>query len=54
MNCPKCGRFCSNVVATVNGLEQIVHVGGTCSNCGHVDLSSGDWCAEMFERGEEE
>lgn len=50
MKCVKCGRFCKNVEATINGLEDIIKVEGDCSRCGHVDLTKGVWDYDMFER----
>lgn len=48
MKCLNCGRFCSKVRATVNGLDEIVKVTGRCNRCGEVDLTKGDWSWEDF------
>ncbi len=47
-NCPVCGRFCGNILATVNGLEQITKVTGTCEKHGEQDLTDQDWCSDDF------
>lgn len=49
--CPSCGRFCSDVVATVVGVgepERIDAVRGICRRHGLVDLSDTPWCWEDF------
>lgn len=48
IQCMKCGRFCGNVEATVNGFDEIVKVEGDCSKCGHVDLTKSNWVYEDF------
>lgn len=46
--CPKCGRFVSNVKATVNFLDEIVKVKGTCTKHNVVDCTNSDWWYEDF------
>lgn len=46
MKCPKCGWFLKNVVATVNGLEEIIKVQGECKRCGVVEPN--DWAWDDF------
>jgi len=48
MQCLTCGRFIKDVVATVNGFDEIVKVTGNCSKCGEVDLTTADWWYEDF------
>lgn len=48
MKCLYCGRFCADVLASVNGFDQITKVEGVCRRCGKVDLTDADWCYEEF------
>ena len=49
IKCLKCGRFCKDVVATIDGLGNIKKVEGTCSKCGKVDLTNADWSYDDFD-----
>lgn len=49
IQCMDCGRFCKNVIAWFNGLDEIVKVEGNCKKCGHVDLTNSNWTYEQFQ-----
>jgi hypothetical protein len=53
VKCLECGRFCKDVVATINGLGDIIKVRGVCSKCGKVDLTNADWWYGDFYEEEE-
>jgi len=48
MNCPNCGRFLGNIVATIIMGDVVKKVEGTCKKCGVVDVTDGDWEREDF------
>ena len=47
-HCPKCGRFCGQIVGTIRN-EGLVKVTGECRAHGEVDLSDQDWGYEDFD-----
>ena len=49
--CPSCGRFTADVVATIRGWggdARVAEVHGTCRTHGRVDLSDQGWSWEDF------
>ena len=46
--CLICGRFVGSVVATVNGLGEIITVTGVCKLHGTVDVTASGWEYEDF------
>jgi hypothetical protein len=46
--CPKCGKFTSEIYARINefGISKVV---GTCKIHGEVDISDGGWAYEDFD-----
>jgi hypothetical protein len=52
-HCPKCGRFCGDIVGTIKPDCGLVRVEGQCRTHGTVDLSKQDWDYEDFD-GEQE
>jgi hypothetical protein len=46
MKCPKCGRFLKNVMADIDGDNNVTEVEGTCSKHGKVNPT--DWDYEDF------
>ena len=46
-NCPICGKFCSNIMATTHG-EQITKVTGICKKHGEQDLTDQSWDGDDF------
>jgi len=55
-HCPKCGKFCGDIKATLNEIDGIKKVKGKCKTHGVVDLSKQSWAYEDFdnENGEKE
>ncbi|HUS46135.1 MAG TPA: hypothetical protein VM219_08930 [Phycisphaerae bacterium] len=47
-HCPKCGRFCGDVVGTTSESRGLERVEGTCRQHGRVDLSKQEWSYEDF------
>lgn len=54
IQCPKCGRFCKNVMAEINGFDQIIRVDGDCKIHGKVDLTEAEWSYDDFSPPESE
>lgn len=52
MKCPECGKFLANVVADVNGMDEVIKVTGKCRKHGEVQPT--DWCWEDFFQQEAE
>lgn len=48
LRCPTDGRFLSRIVATMNGLDEIVKVEGRCVLHGLIDATNQEWDAEEF------
>ena len=49
IQCGKCGKFCSNITATIKGIDDtITQVNGECKTCGKVDLTNTEWVYEDF------
>jgi formylmethanofuran dehydrogenase subunit B len=53
LQCPQCGKFCSDVYCIANGEQDIGEVYGTCKTHGKVDLYASEWSWEDFFGGEE-
>lgn len=49
-HCPKCGKFCSKIVATSNE-GRIVKIGSVCKVHGKVDLTNQSWNYDDFCHG---
>lgn len=47
-NCPICGKFCGNILATTNKAERIIKVTGICKIHGEQDLTDQDWDGDDF------
>ncbi len=48
LRCPTCGRFVSNVTATVNGFLDIIKVEGVCKRHGWIDATDQEWGYDDF------
>ncbi len=45
-----CSKFVANVVAVINGLQEIIRIEGDCKRHGRVDVTqSSDWDYEDFD-----
>ena len=53
-HCPKCGRFCGNIMGEISEAEGLSKVEGVCKVHGTVDLTGQSWAVEDFEHEEGE
>ena len=53
-HCPKCGKFCADITATINELEGVKSVTGKCKKHQAVDLTNQEWSWEDFVREEKD
>jgi hypothetical protein len=47
-NCPKCGKFCSDIRAKGNEIKGLFEVTGKCKTHGKVDLTDQAWSWDDF------
>ena len=48
-HCPKCGKFCGNIVGQISEAEGLSKVEGDCKTHGTVDLTDQSWAYEDFD-----
>lgn len=52
-HCPKCGKFCGNIMGEINEIDGLRKVEGDCKDHGTVDLTGQSWAIEDFDYEED-